>query len=58
LDIVSIDGGMQITSSDEQYANAHSPRIETLQPDSKTKLELVLQPQKQAREIVSIDEGI
>jgi hypothetical protein len=37
--ILSIDPGMQIDFNDEQPENANSPRIESLEPDSKVTVE-------------------
>jgi hypothetical protein len=58
LEIVSIDEGIQIDSSDEQLENADSPRVDTLQPISIVKMERFVQSWKQWLEMVSIDEGI
>jgi hypothetical protein len=49
---------MQIDSSDEQPANADSPRLDRVQPVSNVRDESWEQQQKQDFEIVSIDEGI
>jgi hypothetical protein len=56
--MVSIDEGIQIECSDEQFPNANSPRPETLQQLSNVKIERFLQPLKQFLEMVSTDEGI
>jgi hypothetical protein len=56
--MVSIDEGMQIDRSDEQFENAESPRCESRQLGSNVKTESLLQPRKQDLEIVSIDEGM
>jgi hypothetical protein len=58
LPIVLIDEGMQIEESDEQYENADSPRVESLQPDSNVTVKSFPQDWKQCAEIVSTDEGI
>jgi hypothetical protein len=56
--MVSIDEGIQIEGSDEQFANASSPRFEILQSLSNVKIERHVQLEKQDLEMVSIDEGI
>jgi hypothetical protein len=43
LAIVSIDDGMQIGWSDEQFAKADSPRTEAFEPDSNVTFERLLQ---------------
>jgi hypothetical protein len=53
-----MDEGIQIDSSDEQFRNADSPRIEVLQPDSNVNFLSCEQSLKHDFEIVSIDEGI
>jgi hypothetical protein len=57
-EIVSMDEGIQIDSSDPQNANAHSPRTDNLLPDSKTTSQRVSHAMKQDLPIVSTDEGI
>jgi hypothetical protein len=57
LEIVSIDEGMQIDVSDEQFSKADSPRFERREPIAKVKCDRFRQSLKQNREIVSIDEG-
>jgi hypothetical protein len=58
LAIISTDEGMQIDSSDEQFANADFPRCESRQPESNVKSERFLHSLKQKGAIVSIDEGM
>jgi hypothetical protein len=57
-EIISTDEGIQIESSDEQFENADSPRIERREPASKLKSESCSQFEKQAFPSVSTDEGI
>jgi hypothetical protein len=56
--IVSIDDGIQIDSSDTQDPNASSPRVRTLEPHSNVKTDNLVHEQKQPAQIVSMDEGI
>jgi hypothetical protein len=49
---------MEIPGSDEQPANAESPTLAILQPDSNVNSERLVQFLKQLLAIVSIDEGI
>jgi anti-sigma regulatory factor (Ser/Thr protein kinase) len=58
LEIVSTDEGILIDSSDEQFENADSPRIDTREPGSNVKLESFVQSEKHDFEMISIDEGI
>jgi hypothetical protein len=60
LDIVSINEGIQIEMecSDEQCANAVSPKMELREPDSNLTIERCVQSGKQRSDIFSIDEGI
>jgi hypothetical protein len=55
--MVSIDEGIQIDRSDEQFSNEHPPRVTTAQELSNAKIERSIQLQKQRYGIVSIDEG-
>jgi hypothetical protein len=57
-EMVSIDEGIQIDWSDEQFSNADSPRVETLQQLSNVKIERFAQSKKHFLEMVSSDEGI
>jgi hypothetical protein len=57
-EIVSIDEGRQIDSSDEQSENADSPRSESLDPLSNVKVARHSHDLKQELEIVSIEDGI
>jgi hypothetical protein len=56
--MVSIDDGMQIDRSDEQFANADSPSFEILQSLSNVKIERFVHLKKQELEMLSIDEGM
>jgi hypothetical protein len=58
FEIVSTDEGIQIASSDEQWQNALSPRIESFDPGSNVKSERLSQESKQDGEIVLTDEGM
>jgi hypothetical protein len=58
LEIVSIDEGIQIDRTDEQFLNVDSPRIETVQPLSKVNFERFVHFPTQESEIVSVDERI
>jgi hypothetical protein len=55
---VTIDDGIQIDRSDEQYENANSPRTESRQPGANVKCEMLSQWPKHDAEIVTIDDGI
>jgi hypothetical protein len=50
--------GKQIDFSEQQILNAHSPRNDSLQPDSKVTLERSSQPTKHNSEIMPTDDGI
>jgi hypothetical protein len=52
-----IEEGIQIDSSHEQFPNAYSPRVESLDPASKVKSQRLMQEAKHSVEIVSIDDG-
>jgi hypothetical protein len=56
--MISIEEGIQIDSSDEQYENADSPSSEIWQPRSNVNVERCLQQVKQDFEMTSMDEGI
>jgi hypothetical protein len=49
---------MQIVRSDEQLANAESPRVESRQGDSNVKSDRLSQPRKQEPESIAVDEGM
>jgi hypothetical protein len=55
---VSIDEGIQIDSSDEQFEKAASPRVRSRQPRSNVNVRRCPHSLKQLFESVSIDEGI
>jgi hypothetical protein len=56
--MTSVDEGMQIDASEEQKANADSPRVDKLDPFSNETLERLLASAKHDPEMVSTDEGI
>jgi hypothetical protein len=56
--IVTIDEGIEIDSSDEQFSKADSPRIEMLLRGSNVTEERLAQRAKQLLETVPMDEGI
>jgi hypothetical protein len=53
-----MERGIGIERSDEQLEKANFPTAESLQPDSSTSIESIVQLWKQALEIVSMDCGI
>jgi hypothetical protein len=56
--MVLTDDGMQIDCSCEQFANANSPRIKSLEPDSNVKVESSVQSRKHSFDIISTEEGM
>jgi hypothetical protein len=57
-EIASIDEGIAKDSSNEQDSNAETPRIDSLDPDSKARFARDSHSLKQKWEIVGIDEGM
>jgi hypothetical protein len=56
--MISIDEGLQIDSSDEQYSNANSPTCRIMQTSSNPNVPRRLQQLKQELGIALSDEGI
>jgi hypothetical protein len=55
--MVSTDAGMYSDRSDEHELNAERPRTESLQPDSKVKIESAWQSPKHDGGLASIETG-
>jgi hypothetical protein len=58
VQIVRIEEGMEIDSSDAQWANANSPNIDSLQPGSNVTSETNSHTRKQPLDIVSTEHGM
>jgi hypothetical protein len=56
-EIVARDDGNETDLSDQHPSKAHSPRIETRQPDSNANFERFLHKEKHNAEMISTDEG-
>jgi hypothetical protein len=54
----SIDDGMQIDRSDEQFANADSPTVKFLPPDSNSRVATLQQDAKHFLAICLTDAGM